>query len=301
VTAASGTDGRTTPAPVPAGARPGWFRTDDGLRLRWLEWGPREAPALVLLHGLRSYAATFEDVARRLCGSWRCVALDARGRGGSDWDPRRDYHTDRYVSDLSQLVDQLGLERFVLLGHSMGGATAMVWAAAHPGRLDALIVEDMLPGSSIVGEGAGRIRREVAAIPSGFADRAEAFAYWRRLRPAAPRAAIESRIHHTTRPAAPDTGGLSWIPDMAGIGAARLDPFRPPVDLWPTIDRLPARTLIVCGADSDFTRRETLAEVCRINSGVAGTVIDGAGHYVHDDQPGLFADRLESFLAEIRS
>ena len=56
----------------------------------------------------------------------------------------------------------------------------------------------------------------------------------------------------------------------------------------------------MCGADSDFTRRETLAEVCRINTGIAGTVIDGAGHYVHDDQPGLFADRLESFLAEVR-
>jgi pimeloyl-ACP methyl ester carboxylesterase len=283
---------------VPAGARPGWFRTDDGLRLRWLAWGPREAPTLVLLHGLRSYAATFESLARRLSESWRCVALDARGRGGSDWDPRCDYHTGRYVSDLSQLVDRLGLERFVLLGHSMGGATAMVWAAAHPGRLDALIVEDMLPGSSVAGEGADRIRREVAAIPSGFADRADAIAYWRRLRPAAPDSAIRSRVHHTTRPAGPDTAELRWIPDMAGIGAARLDPSRPPVDLWPTIERLPARTLLVRGADSDFTHAETATQVRRINPDVVVTVIEGAGHYVHDDQPGPFADCVEAFLAK---
>jgi len=287
-------------APVPAGARPGWFRTGDGLRLRWLEWGAPDSPVLVLLHGLRSYAATFEYLAQRLSGRWRCVALDARGRGGSDWDPQRDYHTDRYVRDLSEFVDHLGLTRFALLGHSMGGATAMVWAAANPGRLDALVVEDMLPGSSVAGPGAARIRREVADIPDGFADRAAAIAYWWRLRPTATVAAIESRVRHTLRPAREGSPELRWIPDMQGIGAARLDRAKPPADLWSTVPALPARTLVVRGGDSDFTTAETLAEVRHRNPAIATTTISGAGHYVHDDRPRRFADRVEAFLDEAR-
>ncbi|MGI5132282.1 alpha/beta fold hydrolase [Pseudonocardia sp. CA-107938] len=271
--------------------------TDDGLRLRWLEWGPEDGPVLVMLHGLRSYAATYEPLAQRLKGTWRCVAPDARGRGGSDWDPHGNYHTDRYVPDLSLLVEQLGAERVTLLGHSMGGATAMLWAAAHPDRVDALVVEDMLPGSSLRGAGADRIRRELSGIPTAFADDAAAFAYWRTLRPAAPDAAIADRVRHTTRPT-PD-GGREWIADMAGIGAARIDPARPPVDLWPAVPALPQRTLFICGGDSDFSDLDTLAEVRRRHPSARTVTIPGAGHYVHDDRPKEFAALVEAFLAEV--
>lgn len=288
--------GRTQPqAPAPAGAQIGWLRTDDGLLLRWLEWGPADAPVLVMLHGLRSYAATFEGLAQRLSGSWRCVALDARGRGGSDWDPRRDYHSDRYVADLSHLVDRLD-HRVALLGHSMGGATAMVWAAAHTERVSALIIEDMLPGSSLTGTGAERIRREVASTPAGFADVDAAVAYWRGLRPTASDEAIRSRVHNTTRRISPGRPELEWIPDMAGIGAARLDAAQPPADLRPTIALLPGRTLIIRGGDSDFTDSSTLHRVRQINPAITVMTIERAGHYVHDDQPERFADCVETFL-----
>jgi pimeloyl-ACP methyl ester carboxylesterase len=291
VTAAADAGSR---APVPDGALVGRLRSDDGLALRWLEWGRADAPVLVLLHGLRSYAATFEPLARHLADRWRCVAPDARGRGGSDWDPRRDYHTDRYARDLDALADHLGLDRFALLGHSMGGATAMVWAAAHPARVDALVVEDMLPGSSRSGAGADRIRREVAATPRDFDDLDAAAAYWRGLRPGASAAAIASRVANTVRRDA--DGRARWIADMAGIAEARLDPSRPPVDLWPTIGALPERTLVVCGADSDFTSAETLAEVRRANPRIGAVSIAGAGHHVHDDRPDEFAERVRSFL-----
>jgi esterase len=288
-------------APVPNGARVDQLTTDDGLRLRWLEWGPASGPVLVLLHGLRSYAATYAPLAQRLSGTWRCVAPDARGRGGSDWDPRGAYHTDRYLPDLSLLVARLGSERVTLLGHSMGGATAMLWAAAHPGRVDALVVEDMLPGSSVRGAGAERIRRELSGIPNAFADDAAAFAYWRSLRPAAPDEAIADRVRHTTRPARAGGPGREWIADMAGIGAARIDPARPPVDLWPTVPALPERTLFVCGGDSDFSDPDTLAEVRRRHPSARTETIPGAGHYVHDDRPEEYATLVEVFLAEVRA
>ena len=121
-----------------------------------------------MLHGLRSYARTFEPLATRLMDRYRVLALDARGRGDSDWDPSGEYYTPAYVADLEQFAEQLGLDRFVILGHSMGGATAYVHAARHPGQITAAVIEDIGPGSSLSGAGAERIKREVAVTPAAF-------------------------------------------------------------------------------------------------------------------------------------
>lgn len=102
------------------------FTTLNGLRAHYVEWGAPDAPPVVLLHGLRSYARTWEAVAAELDGRYRLIALDHRGRGDSAWDPAGDYSTGAYVSDLEQLADSLALERFTLVGHSMGGTNAIV-------------------------------------------------------------------------------------------------------------------------------------------------------------------------------
>src|SRR3954451_6027116 len=130
------------------------FVTLNGLRTHYVEWGDEDRPALVMLHGLRSYARTFEPLAERLGDHYRVLAPDARGRGDSDWDPRGEYYTESYVADLEQFADHLGLERLLLLGHSMGGTTTYVYAARHPGRVGAVVVEDIGPGSSLSGAGA---------------------------------------------------------------------------------------------------------------------------------------------------
>ncbi len=121
----------------------GWIASD-GLRLRYVSWGRDDAPVVVMLHGLRSHAHTWADVADALTDRYRVVALDQRGRGSSDWDPRRDYHAAAYVRDLDALVRALGLRRFVLAGHSMGGANAFVYASRQPVRLAGLVIEDRL-------------------------------------------------------------------------------------------------------------------------------------------------------------
>jgi pimeloyl-ACP methyl ester carboxylesterase len=63
----------------------GWI-VSDGLRLHYVSWGRDDAPAVVMLHGLRSYAQTWADAAHALTDRYRVVALDQRGRGASDWD-----------------------------------------------------------------------------------------------------------------------------------------------------------------------------------------------------------------------
>src|SRR5581483_11652194 len=115
----------------------------NGLRLFCREWGKTDAPPLVLLHGLRGFSGTWRALAAALAGQFRLIAFDQRGRGESDWDPGHNYYTDAYLSDLEGVVDQLGLARFGLIGHSMGGTTSYVYAARHPERLAALVIEDI--------------------------------------------------------------------------------------------------------------------------------------------------------------
>ena len=64
-----------------------------------------------------------------------CLALDQRGHGDSEWSPVMDYATESHAGDLDAFVDHLGLDRFVLVGMSLGGANALAWAGGHSRRL----------------------------------------------------------------------------------------------------------------------------------------------------------------------
>lgn len=271
-----------------------------GLRLRIREWGDPGAPAIVLLHGLRGYSGTWRKLAAALAARWRLIAFDARGRGESDWDPARNYYTDAYLSDLEAVADSLKLERFVLLGHSMGGTTSYAYAAKHPERLSALIVEDITAGSSVKGAGFERIVAEMAALPTRFADWSEARAYWRKLRPNVSDGAIEERLWESMK--AQGDGSVIWRYDAAGIGATRVSPDAARiVDLQPVIARIRTATLVIRGGNSDFC---SLDAVCRLeaeNPVLTHATVDGASHYVHDDAPESFNRLVEGFLAGVRA
>ena len=119
-----------------------------GLSAHFQQWGDRRKPAVLLLHGLRSYAATWELLAQELAADHWVLALDFRGRGHSKWDPHRQYFTQTYVRDVEEWVAQLGLRHFDLIGHSMGGTVGYVYAARHPDQVTRLVVEDIGPDSS---------------------------------------------------------------------------------------------------------------------------------------------------------
>ena len=270
----------------------------NGLRLLCRQWGRTEAPALVLLHGLRGFSGTWRALAATLCDRYRLIAFDQRGRGESDWDPQRNYYTDAYLSDLESVVDQLGLPRFALLGHSMGGTTSYVYAERHPERLTALVIEDIAPGSSASGPGAQRIVREMQSLPSSFTSWAEARTYWEELRPSLSAAALEQRLLESMR--AEPTGRIVWRYDAEGIRATRIapDPTRS-VDLWPVIERIKTPTLIIHGGASDFCPASTVSAVCSRNPNIRAVSVAGAGHYVHDDAPGAFLAHVERFLTPL--
>jgi pimeloyl-ACP methyl ester carboxylesterase len=269
------------------------YTTLNGLRAHYVEWGDPDAPPVVLLHGLRSYARTWQPVAAMLAGSHRLIALDHRGRGDSAWDPAGEYVTEAYVSDVEQLADALALPRFAIVGHSMGGANAIVYAARHPERVRLAVIEDIGPGSSASGPGAERIMRELARTPREFADLAEARAYWRAVRPGISAAALGSRIEHTLRQGA--DGRWVWKFDLDGIARARSDPARQ-VDLWPHVEALRCPALVLRGARSDFLPAVTCAEMAARQPLLAWKEIPQAGHYVHDDNPARYLAELREFL-----
>ena len=272
------------------------FLKVNGLNLRYLDWSGGALP-IVMLHGLRGYAETWSAVAEQLPSRFRPLALDQRGRGGSDWGPWQGYWAGQYVSDLESFVDQLGLERFVLLGHSMGGTNTIVYAAQHPDRVAALVIEDMGPGASVGSAGSSRIKGELGATPDSFASWAEAEAYWRAQRPNAPDEAVQSRVKYTLREL-PDRR-IAWRYDLEGIRRARLDPSLQ-VDLWPSVADLRCRTLVIRGAQSDFLARATAEEMARRNANLRWVEIEGASHYAHDDNFPDFNRALGQFLEDAR-
>jgi pimeloyl-ACP methyl ester carboxylesterase len=267
-----------------------------GLSTHFLQWGDPDDPAVLLLHGLRSYAATWDTLAQHLAADHRVLALDFRGRGRSEWDPHRQYFTETYVRDVEEWVAQLGLHHFDLIGHSMGGTVGYAYAARHPDQVTRLVVEDIGPDSSVTSKGAQRVRGEMSATPASFPSRDAARRFWRRTRPGMSPAAIESRVQHTVHEV---EGRWVWRLDMEGIAEARLsgDPARG-IDLWECVESLRCPTLVVRGEHSDFLSSRTCAEMAERQPLLQWRTVSSAGHYVHDDNPGEYVDLVGRFCRD---
>lgn len=117
--------------------------TRQGVRLVCRDWGGSGQP-VVLLHGLAGHAGEWDEQARRLSPRYRVVAVDQRGHGASERQPE-DVSRAAYVADVVAVLEQLALRRPVLVGQSLGGHTAMLTAAAHPGQIRALVLIEAGP------------------------------------------------------------------------------------------------------------------------------------------------------------
>ena len=143
----------------------------DGLSIHVLEWSEAGTP-LVLVHGFGNEAHIWDDFAPLVAPHYRTVAVDLRGHGDSDHDPERRYDYDFHVADLEAVTAALGIERLVLVGHSFGGRTSMLFAAKHPERMAGLVIVDIGPEHDP--RGTTRIRMEVMQRGDGsFASPAE--------------------------------------------------------------------------------------------------------------------------------
>src|SRR5882672_2993047 len=116
----------------------------DGASIFYREAGPKEAPTLLLLHGLPSSSRMFEALFRRLSDRYHLVAPDYPGFGHSDWpDPKTFAYTfDHYAEVMNHFTEALVLSRYTLYMQDYGGPVGFRMALAHPDRIEALIVQD---------------------------------------------------------------------------------------------------------------------------------------------------------------
>ncbi len=116
----------------------------DGLSIFYREAGPKDAPTLLLLHGLPSSSRMFEPLFARLSDRYHLVAPDYPGFGHSDWpDPKQFAYTfDRFAEIVNRFTEQLGCSRYTLYMQDYGGPVGFRMAMAYPDRIDALIVQD---------------------------------------------------------------------------------------------------------------------------------------------------------------
>ena len=266
--------------------------TANGINIHYLEWGAEGAPPLVLLHGLRGHAHVWEDVAEALCGDFHVYALDQRGRGDTDHAPGGDYSTDAFVADLAGFVDAMGLEKFVLFGHSMGGRNSMAFAGQYPERLEALCVVDI--GPKIEPAGGNRITEELRSLPPQFDNFEDALAHVQTGNRFASESVMRRRLGGQTRTT--EDGKIGWKFDPA-IREQRINgTAAPAADLWPALERITCPTLVVRGTETDLLTRETAQQMIDTLAQGSLVEIERAGHMVFEDNPADFIAGVKDWL-----
>lgn len=258
----------------------GFWQSRDGLKLHYRDYPGREdRPPVICLHGLTRNARDFAGLAARLAGEWRVICPEMRGRGGSAYAKDADtYNPHQYVEDLTELLDQAGIDRFVSVGTSLGGIITMLAALEMPERIAGAVLNDV--GPRLEPEGLQRIR--------AYVGQGRSFPTWMHAARA---------LEEMHRPAHPDFDVADWL-DMAKrlmalAAGGRIvfdydmkiaEPFAETnrdeqPDMWPCLDALAGRPLLFLrGAKSDILSDATLQRMKRQVPDADALTIDGVGH-----------------------
>jgi pimeloyl-ACP methyl ester carboxylesterase len=126
----------------------------DGLTIFYRETGPKDAPTILMLHGLPSSSRMFQPLLTRLSDQFHIVAPDYPGFGHSDWpDPKQFAYTfDHIAAVMDDFTQALGLSRYTLYMQDYGGPVGFRMALAHPERVQALIVQDAVAHNEGLGK-----------------------------------------------------------------------------------------------------------------------------------------------------
>lgn len=289
------------------GYRPRRARREQHVDIRGLEhclhcWGPDDAEPLLLLHGWGDSGATFQFLVDAMGAERRCIAPDWRGFGDTAWSPAGYWFPD-YLADLDAILDWLGPGPVRVLGHSMGGNVAGLFAGARPERIRALVLVEGfgLPASNPA-EAPARYRQWLDEQRQHLAFRSypSIAEFAERLRARSPRLdAARARFV-----------AEAWArPDGNGGCALRADPAHKRVNpvlyrraeaqaCWRAIE---APVLLVAGGESRFVGLLDDIWLDRPTSGAfpvaTREIVPDAGHQVHHEQPQRLAEIVEQFFA----
>jgi len=274
--------------------RPRRLQTD-GLDLRLHEWGAEGEPGVLLLHSLAAHGHWWDGVASGLRDRYHVIALDLRGHGGSEWAPAgpggQGYGFVDYVGDVAAVIDLLGWQRPVVMGHSLGGYLAALLAATHPERVGAVVLVDIMTAFS--DELAARAASQAERPGPRFASPAEAGARFRLAPPET--AASRDILQHLG-----ETAVIERAPGVWEHAFDRRVFLHPPPNPWEFLPRVTCPLLVVRGELSGVMTREAAERVA--GAAPHGTIVEmpNAYHHVIVDDPAGFASRVEAWLSAIR-
>jgi pimeloyl-ACP methyl ester carboxylesterase len=274
----------------------------NNLRFHYHEWGDtRTKHALVLLHSYGETAAAWEEVAIDLAREYRVIAIDQRGHGRSARATDHDYSRASQVEDLAAIIESLGLRTVTLVGHGMGGANAICFAAEHPDVVTALIVIEAAP--EVLRSGVETLRRLHAAADR-FQTLDEVADLLRDFYPYATTEQVDRRARALVLPT--DDGSYAWAFDPVFRDPLARPPEPDPgqrrlANLWECVEHVQCPVMIVSGTETDMVTPEAIQRLHRRILGSRRSLIEEAGHAVPTDQPAALAQHIREFLQSLSS
>ena len=260
------------------------------LKLHYLDWGTEGKQHMLFLHGALQQGHSWDFVALPLCPDYHVLALDSRGHGDSDWAPEGDYSPEAYQADLDGFVDALGLDQFILVGHSMGGRNAYIYASRHPEKVKSLVIVDTGPRISSSGESRIRSFRE---LPDDL-DTYQEFATRVQEYTGRTREQVLGALKYTIKQRS--DGKWTWKYDRLLRSPGFQMGTWPPERLWESVSGIRCPTLIVRGSDSDIFESEVMERMLEVIPGSTSAVVARAGHLVAGDNPVGFLEALQTLL-----
>lgn len=237
-----------------------------------LDDGGRGDLPVVLVHSLAGNSSHWSAQLAHLRRRQRAVALDLRGHGRSQPQKDGDYSITAMADDVAAVADALELERFVLVGHSMGGGVALTYAGRHPERVAALLLLDP------IGDGKQIPPAEAESFLAGFESDYDGVSqsYWRSI--AGPDSTIRDRLLADLR-ATPQAAVASLLRDVM-----QFDP-RDALARY----RGPILSIVTPHNDMPFSLH-------RLDQGFPHVVVEGTGHWIQLDKPEELNRLLDEFL-----
>ena len=245
-------------------------------------------PPVAILHGLFGSGRNWRSIGQQLAARHRVLTFDLRNHGASPWAEGMSYG--EMVEDLRLSLRAHGIERAALLGHSMGGKVAMLMALLHPDEVDRLVVVDIAPAANPPAL-LSYVRAMRALDLCGVTRRAE----------------VDARLAESV----PDPAERAFLLQNLVIGedSARwrlnleaIEREFPQIAGFPDLPAdiaYPRPALFVAGARSNYMQPGHEPVVRRLFPQARISRIEGAGHWVHAEQPRAFLQEVGPFLSGV--
>lgn len=268
-----------------------------GHEIHLTEWGRRDAPPLVMWHGLARTGRDFDELAAALSERYFVICPDTIGRGLSSWSsaPESEYALSHYARIALALLDHYGFDRVGWIGTSMGGLIGLRLASgAAAARLRFLVINDI--GPEVPQPAIDRILAYAGRLPS-FADLQGAERWLREIYAPfgpAPEAFWQRMTRHSLRRRGDGQLTVHYDPRITLQFSATAHEL----DSWDRYDRITTPTHVIAGAKSDILPAPILAEMAARGPRPEVTLYDDCGHAPSLSRP-QDAARLRAILGAL--